>query len=909
MEQLNEQIAATQEEREKKQDELAIAEGRLDSITRLRNSTEQTFIQLVNIEQLNLAQASLELEIAQQRQAEIEEAVNARLEREKIELARQRLEAQAKIEQLQQLQSEEELRQALNQARSDIGLKDLQGGDDPVQLQTQLAGLLAQLKDLEGQQPDLQANVKALLAEAKGDIHEALQGKEATTIQENLLKAMGGLIGQVQHHQSLLAELEVEAQWDKNLLAQTEQDLQGATQELLKEVEQNQPLQDALAAIEPLYTETLTKVAYASQAVDISQELAAQSRKLLEDVITQRVAERKARKKYFWNQMLGMVSSILSIVSMILLVIPPTTAIGAITAKIGLGVSLLSGAINATQAAINGDFMGAIFSAVMAGTSFVGGAIGNALQAGKQAILGMTQTVAKKVASTIKTMQALASGAYNSVRSFASGDSIMGFLNIVAGLASTATTGIAGFAEGGLQGLSDLGKFGYKVLDSLSKAPTAIYSGIKAIQSGDWVNGIGSIVKSVVSLANTWTNDFNDDHDSPGEKLANVLENISSVGIGVSKFITGGFQGLLDGIGDIVGGLSDDISKLINKIKDKHQCGCLKFGENIDDPDLLKLANLINVNPEEISIDDEGKLLLNASSAYLSENQESIAISDDSLVFDKKVIQLFLANQEVNGYCSCASQNLVIMLYKEGYQFEEVISHISSEQFEKIDKNYAGIVHDKNREIVEYAESFKVIKDEKIITLSQEEWDNLPEESVPIAPYKRPGNTGASPEKLGLLLHDYGIPITQVEKASKEQLIEQLKNGKPVVVGVGVSHLPYWKFNDVRDGHALTVIGVEDSNSTNPTFILADTGIDIPHYTSQGTMQKVKWSNFKQAWEKGSDRLMVYPNFSITEYQKLIKNGASAKDLLEERPSQFSKLRITNSEFPHTKEGFNATYK
>ena len=54
---LNAKVAETQEEREQKEQELAIAQARLDGITRIREQTEQTFIQLVTLEKLNLAQA------------------------------------------------------------------------------------------------------------------------------------------------------------------------------------------------------------------------------------------------------------------------------------------------------------------------------------------------------------------------------------------------------------------------------------------------------------------------------------------------------------------------------------------------------------------------------------------------------------------------------------------------------------------------------------------------------------------------------------------------------------------------------------------------------------------------------------------------------------------------------------
>ena len=605
LDEANAKIAQTSGEVEAKQQELEVAQARLDGITRIRESTEQTFVQLVALEKLNLAQAQLEQQIAAQRQADIEQAVEDRIRREQLELERQRKETQAKLEQLQQLQVEAQLQETLNDARSQVGLETLDVTGDSVQRQTQMASLLTQLEGLEGEQYELPENLKVLLEEVKGDIHLALQGEEAASIQENLLQTTAGLIGQVQHYQTEISRLDLESQWDSQLLQLAQQDLRTASQQLLEELERTEVLSEERQIIEPLYIETLAKVAYAEQAVDISQDLAQQSREMLSQIIEQREVERKARKKYFWNQLLGMVSTILGLVSTVLLLFPPTTAFGAIAGKVGLGLALVSGGINAAQAAINGDWIGAIFSGVMAGSSFITGGLGNALKAAKsatQTVWGMTQAVAQKVLYSIKSFQSLASGAFSGVRNALSGDSIMGFLQMMSGLASAATSGIAGFVEGGLQGLSDIGQYGYKVLESLASVPTSIYGSIKAISDGDWVNGIGNILKSVASLAKTWTNDFNDGNDSLGEQLANAFEDISAVGVGVSKFITGGLDGVLDGLGDIIAGLGDDISKWLEEHL-KQNCECIQKETNQES---VKIKHLI---PDDIPLSERENII------------------------------------------------------------------------------------------------------------------------------------------------------------------------------------------------------------------------------------------------------------------------------------------------------------
>jgi len=565
--QLNEQIASTDNAIATHQQALAIAEARADALARVRQQTEQTFVQLVTLEQINLSQAQFEQRLAQQRQDDIDQAVADRLERDRIALERQRLELQFQIEKLKQQQTEEDLRQALNQVRSDLSQADIDGTVDPAALQSQLTGLLAGLQALQNQQPDLPADLKVLLTEVQGDIQLALQGDEAQDIQTRLLQAANGLIGQVDQYKAEIAQIDLEEQRDQVILQTAQTNLQEASRMLLAELDRAQALQGEREIVNPLYLEALTKVAYAEQAVEISEALAKNVREALEEHIQQRIQQRKARKKAFWNAILGTISTVLSIVGTVLTFIPATTALG-------LALGALGGAIGTVQAAINGDWAGAIFSAVMAGASFVGGTIGNALKAGKQVVLGLTRAVAEKTLATIKTLQSLASGTFNGVRNILSGDSIMGFLQIIGGLASAATSGIAGFAQNGLQGLSNLGKFGYKILESLQTVPTLIYSSIKSIQSGDWINGIGNILKSAISLAKTWTNDFNDGYESPGERIANILENIGSVGIGVSKFISGGVNGLFDGLGDIASGLGDDIANFVERINDRDDCVC-----------------------------------------------------------------------------------------------------------------------------------------------------------------------------------------------------------------------------------------------------------------------------------------------------------------------------------------------
>ncbi|MEG3966135.1 peptidoglycan DD-metalloendopeptidase family protein [Microcoleus sp. T2B6] len=558
---LNDKIATTQEEREKKEQELAIAQARLDGITRIREQTEQTFIQLVTIEKLNLAQAQLEQEIAESRQQGIDEAVQARMERDRVETARQRTETVAKIELLRQLQAEDNLRQSLNQARGNLGMTTLEATDDPVQLQTQLAGLLASLKDLETQQEsDLPADLKALLAEARGDIHEALQGKEAANIQENLLKAMDGLIGQIQQYKTEISRIDLEEQWDTQLLQTAETDLQGASQQLLKELQRAEELSGEKLVIEPLYMEALTKVAYAEQAVSISEDLAKQSKEMLDQIIKQRIEQRKLRKKMFWMKLLGIISTVIGIMATI-------ATIGGF-APLAIGLGAASAGISAIQSAISGDWMGAIFSVVMAGVNVVTAGMGNVISA----------TAMK----TIQGLQAVATGAFNGARSIMSGDSILGALQILGGFASAVTPGLKSLLDKCSPAIQ---KVMVSIIGSLQKAPELIYKGVKSIQKGDWFAAIGNIFNAALAIGKSFAGNFN----KAVEGILKTVDKVGNTALYLGNAIKdGGIEGWLSGIDGILGLWKDDLMGMVKDIKEKDKFVPSADGNTAEDSTILE---------------------------------------------------------------------------------------------------------------------------------------------------------------------------------------------------------------------------------------------------------------------------------------------------------------------------------
>jgi chromosome segregation ATPase/pimeloyl-ACP methyl ester carboxylesterase len=567
---INAKVAETQAQREAKEQELAIAQARLDGISRIREQTEQTFNQLVVLEQLNLAQAQLEQEIAKNREADIDEAVRNRQERDRLELERRRLETQARIEQLRQLQVEDNLRQSLNQARGQLGLETLEGTDEPVQLQSQLASLLENLKNLESEQPDLPADVKALLAEARGDIYLALQGKEASAIQENLLKTMGGLIGQIEQYKSEINRIDLEEQWDSQLLQQAEQDLQGASQQFLKELERSAALQGERDVIDPLYLEALNKVAYAEQAVDISEDMAKQGKEMLEQIIKQRIAQRKLRKKMFWMKVLGIISGVIGILATI-------ASLGGLT-PLAIGLTAASAGINAIQSIINGDWLGGIFSIVMAGVGAFGSSLGNAIQAVGSAasatVWGMGLQTAKNLLTGIRVLQSIGSGVFSGVRSIMSGQGVMGALNILSGIAGAGAAWMKNILN---ECSSMLQKTMSAVFNTLKDAPVNIYQGIQGMKNGDWFGAIGNLFNAAISMGSNFAGIFNDTASQVFDYLGKAGNTVLAIGGAIKD---GGIESWLSGINSVIGLWGDDIKDLVDKISGKEECvSCPEEGD------------------------------------------------------------------------------------------------------------------------------------------------------------------------------------------------------------------------------------------------------------------------------------------------------------------------------------------
>lgn len=363
--QLQQNIGSTQEAIEAHKQEIAIAQFRIDALSQLKGWTNQTLLQVLSVQQFNLAQAQLEQEIASKRSDLLDLALGAQLDKQRLDIQRDRLIAITKLEQLNQLNTEEALQQAINNVRSDLGLNPIENIITEAEWKGDLAGIMAELQALRDKQPNFSPEFIAALRATFEDINTTLQGKEAASIQENLLKIADGLIAYGNQLSVEIAKLDEEQNKYLAILDQSQTDLKGASKNLYDEIKKSSILNEEKEILSQKNLEILYKVGYANGASDISTELAKQAKDLLSGIITFRIVERKIRQKIFINELFGRVTLVLSIAASAFTA--GASLIGSpflVTASTVL--KSIGSVVGAIQCAYNGDIGGAIFNSGIA---------------------------------------------------------------------------------------------------------------------------------------------------------------------------------------------------------------------------------------------------------------------------------------------------------------------------------------------------------------------------------------------------------------------------------------------------------------------------------------------------------------------------------------------------------------
>ena len=187
----------------------------------------------------------------------------------------------------------------------------------------------------------------------------------------------------------------------------------------------------------------------------------------------------------------------------------------------------------------------------------------NALTGGLAGAGVLSQTVQQ----TIQGLQAAAAGAFSGVRSIMSGDNVLGFLQILGGLASGAIPQMQGLIH---RCATTMKRVLYQTVNSLRNVPVMIYKAVEAIENGDWFSAINGIINAVATLGQNFANAFN----SPWEDFFGGL---NSVRKGVEKWVNtgkavysavkqGNFQGLLSGIDSVLRIWKGDLTKYVSSI-------------------------------------------------------------------------------------------------------------------------------------------------------------------------------------------------------------------------------------------------------------------------------------------------------------------------------------------------------
>ncbi|MFK0734043.1 MAG: pesticin C-terminus-like muramidase, partial [Gloeotrichia echinulata HAB0833] len=454
---IQQSIAASEAEIEAKQQDLQIAEFRIQTLAQFQNWTQQTLTQLLSVEQLNLAQAKLEQEIALNRENAIDDEVKNRLERERLDIERDRQIALVTLQQLNQLQTEEVLQQAINDLRFDLGLNPIADIIRLAEWKGQLSGLLTNLNNFQAQ-PDIPANLKTLLIETSQEIQIAIQGKAATNIQDNLLTSANKLIQQANDLKTAVAQLEQEEQRYILLLQQSETDLQQATKTLYTEIQQAGILADEKEILTAENLEILYKIAYAQEAGQISQELAKQSQQILNQILEKRIETRAQRKKNYINDLVSTVTMVLAIAGAVFTGGATLGLYSATSSLVALGNALTfaSNILSAAQAAYNGDWAKAIYSIAMTVVDYKITGIDNQIKGAEQSLkvakdakdLTKVAEATKilddlnNVLHSLQTFKTVASTTYNTHRALESGDNVLAILSVFKGVADVAALGV-----------------------------------------------------------------------------------------------------------------------------------------------------------------------------------------------------------------------------------------------------------------------------------------------------------------------------------------------------------------------------------------------------------------------------------------------------------------------------------
>ena len=377
------------------------------ALERLQDVTTGIIKSLLDIQQVNLKLAELEIRYAESFASDINGNTARQIALEAVALNYQKQRLATQVEIYQRSDIESTLQASLIEIGRNLGLEIIpivEAGNN----QEAIIDLQEQIDRLQ-KSPLLPDDIQQLLNKVNQDLNDALAGKEASEIKQNIKEVTKKLIDQQSEYRKELEKLATEAEDDSQLLQTAETDLKSAADKLWNAILTRENYLTDKSILSDQVLNVITEVRLAESANKISTELAQKARTIFADIIEQRQIEREARQKTLFDFLLEATGTVLQIAA--------SFATAGSTLALTIGVMA---AVNQAIIAIrDGDVLKAIYYGVQSALLGAGAAI-KALPDGAS-VLGVSEDTLVKIIG--KSGKAL-SNIYKGGMAIATGDYI-----------------------------------------------------------------------------------------------------------------------------------------------------------------------------------------------------------------------------------------------------------------------------------------------------------------------------------------------------------------------------------------------------------------------------------------------------------------------------------------------------
>ncbi|MEA5618259.1 lectin-like protein, partial [Cronbergia sp. UHCC 0137] len=485
-------------------------EARKETLEALQEPTRIIINNLIQVQTLNADLARLEQQYAESFSQEINESLREQLYLDALAKSYQKQQLLTKIEVYQKQDAYSALQDSLIEIGRELGL-EINPIVESTDHQADIIDLQEQLNNLQIN-PEIPQELLTLLKEVTGNIESALQGEEATQIEQQLSVVTNKLVEQNKTYQQELNRLVEEAQDDQDLLDTAQTNLKTAVDQLLTAIETRNDFLEDKSVISNELLQIFAEVRLAQNANSISIETAKKARTMLNDVLEQRQVEREARQKTFIDFFLESQGTLLAIASVVVTAGSSAGLIALTDAaikSIKIGLAIAKAVNNAVTAAYKGDWSGALYNAINAVAMYVG-----------------DMNISSALKDNISQFQSIVDSSYKTLKSAQSGDALGAFIDGIGGLTSMA---IEGFDLAGKAGLSE------DFIKEFKKIPGLVNNSIQAIQEGDWLTASSNIFNTVIAISSMRS--ISDVESGKFAKKVNIIDAVGDVGFSIANAI------------------------------------------------------------------------------------------------------------------------------------------------------------------------------------------------------------------------------------------------------------------------------------------------------------------------------------------------------------------------------------